>query len=331
MSLIFCTLIYWAGLRTNPILKCLFLSSYSLILVLLLFPVILAPLLSSCVIAYLYKFFHKFNHSDRLAGLFIFLQLSIMFIPDFAKLTNAQALFTIAGISYFTLRNIGTVIDIHKGKISPSLLEIIFVNSFFPTFSAGPIENLKTLNINSCSVKFNSDLFVSGVLRIFSGIVKFYFISNQLFPLLLLGLPTTPEAIIQESGVVILGYVLLSWLNLYIVFSGYSDIAIGSSRLFGINVRENFNLPFLATNIQKYWQRWNISIMNFVSEYIYINFVRVTGKRVFGIFIAFFFMGMAQRFLESCDLGTWAFASNDNIFLLPPNQVCIIIRWRLCK
>ena len=116
---------------------------------------------------------------------------------------------------------------------------------------------------------------------------------------------------------VILGYVLLSWLNLYIVFSGYSDIAIGSSRLFGINVRENFNLPFLATNIQKYWQRWNISIMNFVSEYIYINFVRVTGKRVFGIFIAFFFMGMWHNVSwRSCDLGTWAFASNDNIFLL---------------
>ena len=137
MSLIFCTLIYWAGLRTNPIFKCLFLSSYSLILVLLLFPVILAPLLSSCVIAYLYKFFHKFNHSDRLAGLFIFLQLSIMFIPDFAKLTNAQALFTIAGISYFTLRNIGTVIDIHKGKISLVYLKLFLSTAFFQHFLLG--------------------------------------------------------------------------------------------------------------------------------------------------------------------------------------------------
>ena len=85
---------------------------------------------------------------------------------------------------------------------------------------------------------------------------------------------------------------ILKWINLYVSFSGYTDIAIGSSRLYGIRILENFNFPLLADNIQNFWQRWHISLAGFVNKYIFLQLVRRTGKVEICLFITFLLMGL---------------------------------------
>lgn len=306
-SLVFCLPIYWLLFKNDAVSRGIFLSVFSLALIGLLLPALVPLTILSSAIAYGYKFVCKTYPSKTVAAIAGALQLLIMWLPDLTDLDKITLGMALVGLAYFTLRNIGVIIDIYKGKISPSFLDIVFLNTFFPTYSAGPVENLKTLNVNSCNATFDTSEFLVGIARVLLGILKFYFLSAVLLvPILGEFPPTAESAILEADAFTIVTAILFSWLQLYAAFSGYSDIAIGSSKLFGIRVRENFNSPFLARNIQEFWQRWNISIMNFVSEYFYLNFVRVTGRRVFGIFLAFFVMGMWHHL--SWNYLIWAFA-----------------------
>ncbi len=292
-SVLFCLLIYWLIFNEKPYLRAVFLTVFSVALIALVLPQLAMVLLLSCGIAYSYKFVQKKHPSKIFAAIAIFLQMLIMWAPDLRDLDSITLGISLVGLSYFTLRNIGVTIDIYKNKVSPSYLDILFLNSFFPTYSAGPVENLKTFDPSFCDVKFDLQNMLMGLMRFFLGVLKFYFIVGEvLTPFINNVFPSSATEISQASFKTLIPMVLILWVKLYISFSGYADIAIGSSKMFGIKVRENFNAPFLATNIQKYWQRWNISIMNFVSEYFYLNFVRSTGRRVLGIFLAFFVMGM---------------------------------------
>ncbi|MGI3167281.1 MBOAT family O-acyltransferase [Pseudooceanicola sp. 200-1SW] len=91
----------------------------------------------------------------------------------------------------------------------------------------------------------------------------------------------------------------LAWLEmyrhflvLYLDFTGYSDIAIGSGLLFGIRIPENFRWPLVSTSIQEFWQRWHLSLGAFIGTYLFKPIVRQTGKPALGIFLAFLFVGL---------------------------------------
>ena len=196
------------------------------------------------------------------------------------------------GIAYFTLKSIATVVDAYKFQRSFALIDILILNLFFPVFSAGPIERIKTLSRQQFDVEFNAGALIEGGLRIFIGVFKYYYIAQAIIARhLATYFPYSDNADWLSPGDAYL-LIFLKWLMLYLFFSGYSDIAIGASRLFNVKIRENFNFPFLAENIQSYWQRWHMSLMNFMSEYVYLAFVRRTGARVPGIGLVFLAAGM---------------------------------------
>lgn len=292
-ALAFAWTIYWLIPARQYVFRAALLSVFSLSLVSLFVPFLGIALLISSACSYAYSRWICPRWPGKIpAAAAIAIQATLMFLPDISDISYITQGFALAGLAYFTLRNIGFVIDAYKGKLNHDFLDLLFLNSFFPTYSAGPIENIKTFNTGSCDVAFRAEYALLGVTRILIGILKFYFVVEYLVdPIIITYFPTTPEDVANANALVVLVLIILSWFGLYMSFSGYSDIAIGSSYCFGLRVRENFNFPFLARNIQEFWQRWNISIMNFTSEYIYTNYVRVTGRRFVGLFLVFIAIG----------------------------------------
>ncbi len=249
--------------------------------------------LLSTVLAYLSGKVFKRNNSKPIFFLFLLSQIVIMLLPSvLGFLESFSGQVVSLGIAYFSLKSISVTVDSYKFERSYAFFDVLILNLFFPVYSAGPIERVTTLSREQFSVDFDTEKFVEGLSRVFIGIFKFYYLAQSL----ILGFiqsnypfETGLDPIAFSDAYVL---ILLKWCALYLFFSGYSDIAIGASRLFNIKIRENFNSPFLATNIQEYWQRWHMSLMNFMSEYVYLAFVRRTGARVLGIGLVFLAAGM---------------------------------------
>lgn len=170
-----------------------------------------------------------------------------------------------------------------KYRFSSILVYILF----FPLFLVGPIERPEEFEEKIRASRFDVSAVARGLLRLLAGLVKIY--------LLVALMSTLADSLDLESNFSLGSlwlFCIANWLLLYFSFSGFADVAIGSASIFGIRARENFNMPFLATTIQEYWQRWHITLMEVVSENVYRPFVRKTGRRAIGFYVSFFFMGM---------------------------------------
>lgn len=190
------------------------------------------------------------------------------------------------GLSFFTLKLYSLIRDSQRFEESASVTSILFYIFFFPVFSAGPIENYKSLNVSILNSKFDVNDFLYGLYRSLLGLFKVGFIADQLISPLVKSYTTLGTTSLDSWTLTV-----LSFSYLYINFSGFSDIAIGFSRLFGIKIRENFNYPIKATNIQEFWQRWHMSLGAWVTQYLYFPMVRAKGKPLLSLFIVFVFMG----------------------------------------
>lgn len=173
------------------------------------------------------------------------------------------------GISFYTFKAISYVVDVYKGEVKPCHDVIAFVAymSFFPVLLAGPIDRA------SCLLKqfknkryFNEQLASDGCRQMLWGFYKKVFIADnckvvvdQIF-----------GGQFQEPGYVFIIVALLYSIQIYCDFSGYSDIAIGCSKLFGIQLTQNFSFPYFSHNIIEFWRRWHISLMSWLRDYVYI-------------------------------------------------------------
>lgn len=198
------------------------------------------------------------------------------------------------GISFYTFQTISYTIDVYKGRIEPeqSLGHFALFVSFFPQLVAGPIERAGDL-----LPQFKKKASVSigdihtGINRILYGFFKKLVIADRL------GF-YVDNVYSDISGSPALTIFLASFfflIQVYCDFSGYSDIAIGTARLLGIRLTINFSRPFLSTSFAEYWQRWHISLSNWVRDYIYIPLggSRVSNSRLYAnIFMSFVIMGL---------------------------------------
>lgn len=219
--------------------------------------------------------------------------LALSRIPSFIEPTTT--LVDLTGSAFFSLKAIAILSDAYRFSRATRPLDALLLVLFFPTYEAGPIEQPNTLNHTTCKARFDLETFLSGIARILVGLAK----QSYLGPVVIGSLvarfsPWSGEFAAHDSGHfgAFLMWVLVKWLQLYIMFSGYSDVAIGSGRLFGIKIRENFNFPFLARNLQDFWKRWHISLIDFMSAYVYQPFVRRTGWRYRGIMVLFLLTGI---------------------------------------
>jgi len=182
---------------------------------------------------------------------------------------NALSIVLPVGISFYTFQTLSYTIDVYKKKLEPTKDIIAFGTfvSFFPQLVAGPIERASNLLPQFYSLReFNYEKATDGCRQILWGLFKKVVIADNC--------ATISNLIFNNhndyGGVTyFVGGVFFAF-QIYGDFSGYSDIAIGTSRLFGFNLQRNFNFPYFSRDIAEFWRRWHISLSTWFRDYLYI-------------------------------------------------------------
>jgi alginate O-acetyltransferase complex protein AlgI len=172
------------------------------------------------------------------------------------------------GLSFFTFEFIHFAADSYKGTIgdAPAGHYAAFI-FFFPSLVAGPLKRYQPFDAELRGARFDPALFNRGVTRILGGLTKKHVFADT-FGLFSDRLLT--DAVYAAPPYVLAGWVLAYGMKIYFDFSGYSDVAIGSGYLFGIELPENFNWPYIARNIGDFWRRWHISLSQWIRDYVYV-------------------------------------------------------------
>lgn len=235
-------------------------------------------------------------------GILFFFKYFNFFIDSFQALTgidinkNWSTLNIIlpVGISFYTFQTLSYTIDIYRNKIKPtrSILTFFTFVAFFPQLVAGPIERAARLipQFEKRS-QFSYDQATSGIKLMLWGFFKKMVIADQLAKIVD-AVYAQPD---QFSGLAIVFTTFLFGYQIYCDFSGYSDIAIGTARLFGIELMTNFRTPYLASSFREFWHRWHISLSTWFRDYVYIPLGGNRGSSFFwmrNIFITFVVSGL---------------------------------------
>lgn len=174
------------------------------------------------------------------------------------------------GISFYTFQTMSYTIEIYRGKMKPTkdLIAFGLYVSFFPQLVAGPIERAPNLLPQLLlAPNARAEDVILGIRRILWGLIKKVVLADRL-AFLVNHVYNNPHNDFSSFEIWVATYAFA--FQIYFDFSGYSDIAIGTARLFGIRLMENFNLPYLAQNISEFWRRWHISFSTWLRDYLYI-------------------------------------------------------------
>ena len=198
------------------------------------------------------------------------------------------------GISFYTFQSLSYTIDVYRGKLRATNDVVAFFAyiAFFPQLVAGPIERASHLLPQMLGSRtFRYDEATDGLRRMLWGFFKKMVVADNCA----VAVNLIWENYAEADALTLIGGMLLFTFQIYGDFSGYSDIAIGTSKLFGINLMENFRLPYFSKNIGEFWRRWHISLMTWFRDYLYIP---LGGSRegnirtVRNVFIVFLLSGL---------------------------------------
>ena len=198
------------------------------------------------------------------------------------------------GISYFLLQMIGYVVDVYRGKVDAngSIVNYALFVSFFPTVVSGPIERAGNMLPQYEKLPgFNEDNVKRGLLQIIWGFFLKMIVADRLGVIV----NTVNSNPVAYKGTVVLIAAFMYSLQIYTDFGGYSSIAIGSARVLGIKVMDNFNSPFMATSVAELWRRWHISLSTWFRDYVYIPLGgnrKGTVRKYLNLLITFFVSGL---------------------------------------
>lgn len=174
------------------------------------------------------------------------------------------------GVSFFTFQSISYVVDIYRKEVSPvkNFFDYAFFVSFFPQLVAGPIVRARDFIPQiSQPYKLNHTDFSWSIIQIVKGFIKKIVLADYIAIHFIDKVVDAPEAF---PGFI---SILAMWgysLQIYGDFSGYTDIAIGVSRLMGFRLLENFNSPYKAISVADFWRRWHKSLGSWLRDYLYI-------------------------------------------------------------
>jgi len=198
------------------------------------------------------------------------------------------------GISFYTFQAMNYTIDVYRKK---QTVEKNFVNyalfvSFFPTILSGPIErSTNMLKQFAAKRNFSYENLLEGAKLIIWGLFKKMVIADRLSSYVDWAYRTSDA---QTGSTLLLASIFYTF-QIYCDFSGYSNIAIGSARMMGFRLMQNFNLPYFSDSIKKFWKRWHISLTSWFTEYVYFSLGgnRVVKSRwVFNIATIFLLSGL---------------------------------------
>lgn len=206
----------------------------------------------------------------------------------------AFAVIVPVGLSFYTLRAISYIFDVYKGKTKPipNFIDYSVFQSFFPLLLAGPIERTVSLAPQIKNTRtFDYAQAVEGGRRIIWGMFKKMVIANNL-ALIVDRIFNSYQG--HSATTLIIGAIAFSF-QLYADVSGYADIAIGTAKLLGFNLTENFRFPYFSRNLVEFWSRWHITLTSWFKDYIYLP-IRGSKAGVFrtvvGILIGFVTMAV---------------------------------------
>ena len=234
--------------------------------------------------------------------LFVFKYTSFFYnmIMDIVNIFNKDAVrgtFIImlpVGISFYTFQTASYVIDVYKGKIKSEKhfgYYALFV-TYFPQLVAGPIERPENLLPQLKAEKKIKEVDYASAMRI---MLVGFFKKIAVADIIGIAVNATYSKIGDANGLSILIATILFAFQIYCDFSGYSDIAMGCSKLFGVNLTENFNDPYASTSVKEFWGRWHISLSNWLKDYIYIPLggsKKGIWRWVLAITVTFLFSGL---------------------------------------
>ena len=198
------------------------------------------------------------------------------------------------GISFFTFHAISYLIDIARNQLSGKCKITTFLAYFFmfPHLIAGPIVRFKDVKDDLNERVDSHSLFNYGLYRFILGLNKKILIANSVAPLADMAFLFNVNSIsTSDAWIGALAYMI----QIYFVFSAYSDMAIGLAAMAGFRFHENFNSPYKATSIQDFWRRWHISLSSWLRDYVYIPLggSRVATYRIyFNLVFVFFLCGL---------------------------------------
>ncbi len=207
---------------------------------------------------------------------------------------NSLDLILPVGISFYTFQTMSYTIDVYKRKFEPTNDIIAFAAfvSFFPQLVAGPIERATNLLPQFyIKRKFDYVKAVDGLRQILWGLFKKIVIADNCAELANQIFNNSADA---NGSSLVLGAIFFAF-QIYGDFSGYSDIAIGTARLFGFNLKQNFAFPYFSRDIAEFWRRWHISLSTWFKDYLYIPLggSRVgLSKKIRNTFIIFIVSGL---------------------------------------
>ncbi len=239
----------------------------------------------------------------NLGVLFLFKYYNF-FINEFALLFNMQQgeyafstlnLILPVGLSFYTFQTMSYTIDVYKNRIAPTknLLNFLVFVAFFPQLVAGPIEKASDLLPQfSKQRSFDTTQVKEGLRQILWGLFKKMVIADNAAYIVNM-VYASPE----DYGSLSLLYAsVLFFLQIYGDFSGYSDIAIGTAKLFGFKLSKNFNIPYLAKSVTEFWQRWHITLTRWFTDYVYFPIIqknlRSNVRRNIAIFLTMGLIGL---------------------------------------
>lgn len=224
-----------------------------------------------------------------------FIDSFVELVTHFGFQSNTRSLNIIlpVGISFYTFQTLSYSIDIYRKKLEPTKNLIAFMAfvSFFPQLVAGPIERAKALLPQFLSNrKFDINKATDGLRQILWGLFKKVVLADTC--------ATNVDYIFSNSdslhgNVLILGAIFFAF-QIYGDFSGYSDIAIGTARLFGFDLMKNFAFPYFSRDIPEFWRKWHISLSTWFRDYVYIPLGGSHGSkliRIRNIFLTFTISG----------------------------------------
>ncbi len=244
-------------------------------------------ILSLCAnfgILFLFKYFNFFNDSFKA----VFNYFNIFYnVPAFDVLLPV-------GISFYTFQTLSYSIDVYWGKKKAEKHLGIFALyvAFFPQLVAGPIErSTRLLPQFYKKYDWNYDRVTSGLRLILWGFFKKVVIADRLAAYV----NAVYNNVEHHNGLSLLIATYFFAFQIYCDFSGYSDIAIGSARILGFDLMENFKLPYLSKSVSEFWKRWHISLSSWFRDYLYIP---IGGNRVkkwrwyYNVMIVFLISGL---------------------------------------
>ena len=173
------------------------------------------------------------------------------------------------GISFYTFQALSYSVDVYRGEVAPEhdfFRYALFV-SFFPQLVAGPIERSKNLLTQLREPrKFDFGYAFDGILLMLWG----FFLKIVLADRIAIFVDTAYGDCEHYQGIYLIVATVLFAVQIYCDFSGYSSIAMGTAKLLGIELMDNFNAPYLSTSVADFWRRWHISLTSWFKDYLYI-------------------------------------------------------------